>query len=191
MYTEVMRYERASEVKPLVPQSELLHDIGMGEFRVGNETLHSLAASTCIILAAHNSDSGYGLMGHFSSISEAEGYNDRAMFEDSLLGIASIGEADTTSVWIGGGSPFENFFETDSVKSDRDFAEEKLKAFAANFRLPADQVCIAWSEPFRIVDAELDCPSGVLVVHDYPNVIIRAVHDAVATVLADVPHHKA
>ena len=172
MFRERLRYENRSGIKFLFTEYNIREDIDMGSFRIGDGTLFTSAAFTCIALAAHNSESGRGLVGHFNSIASLGQHSSQEPFRDALSSIASLGKAEHTDIWLGGGSPSISRGE-DIVLTDRQLAEGAVTEFAANFRLPENHVEVEWSDEAHVVDVELDCPSGVLVVHDYPDMPMR------------------
>lgn len=166
MKTEVLRYEGAGPVDLLFAHNAA-SDIAMGEWTRSDEMLYSLGASTCIILAAHNEETERGLMGHFSCISDGPDvpYSNQASFNEALAAIPDLGDPLMSSVFLGGGKPCV-LDDEDTVEADRVYAERAVMDVAQRIKLPGDQVVVEWSEADRAIDVELDCATGILVVHN-------------------------
>lgn len=162
---ETLRYERLPGSGDLVFAKDLSSDIGMSQWKAGAGSLLTTGASTCIILAAHNGETHRGLIGHFGAIiAERGGYEDGDMFRQAIEEVLRLGGLDTTSVWLGGGAP--NIYKgRDNVAEDRQYSQEKVEGMGV-------ESVIEWSPAGHVIDAELDCQSGILVVHDYPETAV-------------------
>ena len=181
MKVEVLHYSHMPEPGDLLFSEDLSGDIEMGTWEKGAGSLLSLAASTCIILAAHNDETKFGLLGHFSSIAEegGDGYSDKESFRQAVAAISSLGNPGETSVWLGGGT--SHVWEgEDETEEDRLYAEKNVREHAAELRVHGDQVKAEWSAAKCVIDVELDCVSGILAVHSYPK---EAVSTAAAAFL--------
>jgi hypothetical protein len=169
MIKEVLAYDQHPGTKNLFFEGNVAGDIGQGEWRMGNGNLVTSAASTCIILAAHNEQTKRGLLGHFSAVTEEsqEGQDSKRSLDEALDVIGSLGDPEATSIWLGGGTPHLQA-EIDTAEQDRAYVDRKIHEVAASLKIGEDQIDTAWSEAGHIIDVELDCAKGILVAHDYP-----------------------
>lgn len=169
MVSEVLKYERHPGVKNLFFNGEVLQDVGIGDYRLGTANLATVAASTCIVMVAHNERMKRGLLGHFSSVTEEsrEGHDSLRGFDEALDKLGTLGEPEATSIWLGGGTPHVQE-GVDQADQDRTFVYERVRQRAGELGISEDDISVAWSGPERIIDVELDCQRGILVAHDYP-----------------------
>jgi hypothetical protein len=169
MKSEVLNYNRHPGTKNLFFEGDIIGDIDPGKYHMGNGNLVTTAASTCIVLAAHNEQTRRGLLGHFSAVTEEsqEGQDSKRSLEKALDAVGSLGDPEATSIWLGGGAPHMQA-EIDMTEQDRAYVNRKVHEVAAGLKIGGDQIDIAWSGAGRVIDVELDCSKGVLVAHDYP-----------------------
>ena len=148
-----------------------MNDIKTHTFEVGDKRLTSVGAGPCILLAAFNTGSHTGMVGHFSAVGENDpGIGcDKDVFEEALATIPDLGpNREHTHGWIGGGAPF--FVDgDDTVKPDRLYVAQRVLAVIQDNGLIANQFTFDWSHPDRVVDASLDCESGHLRINNYEN----------------------
>lgn len=168
-------------------------DVDMGGWKVSSKELKTSGASTCIVLAAHNESTRQGMIGHFSSIAEEPpgDFRHGQSFREAIAAINSLGDPTATTIWLGGGAPFIEDGK-DSVEQDRSLAEELTSQYIKDSVIPETQLEIEWSEQGRVLDIELNCEIGILVVHNYPNISMRLALDALAAAQAENPrpHNK-
>lgn len=172
MKTEVLRYE-SSEPVSLIFADSFVGEVDMGTWEISADRLFSMGVLTCIVLAAHNDETNRGLLGHFSAVAKPDaGYSDKQIFQTALKEVANLGDPLATSLFLGGGTAHDKT-GIDTVEPDRRYAEERVREFCSDFRLPNDQVSIEWSQPDRAIDVELDCATGILAVHNSPKNSMR------------------
>jgi hypothetical protein len=157
----------------------------MGEWRISEDRLATYGASTCIVLAAHNSETGKGLLGHFSSISERESGNFRhgEEFRQSIDALSQLGEHQHNSIWLGAGKPLI-VDGIDTVMPDRKLAQRAILGYLDEHGTPIEQVKVVWSAPQRVMDVELNCLTGRLDVYDYPEITLSSLLGALKEALS-------
>lgn len=162
-------FEYIAEAVPEIENAGIHEEVGMGEWRIREKgILVTVGASTCIVLAAHNEQTGKALLGHFASISStAQRYNNAPQFEQAVGSIDDIGDPTSTDVWLGGGA---SFLErgVDVVETERLFAEERIARYLGENGLAGDRLTVAWSRPDQVIDVALDAFDGSLSVAGYP-----------------------
>lgn len=170
LFTDTLRYDQPPPSEPLIFEGSPDEDVDIGEWEIseGGDLMTS-GSSSCILLVAHNEASRKGLLGHFSAIDEpGQGLkSDKASFLEAIAAIHGLGDPSQTSIWVGGGAPFTEG-DKDTAEPMRDFAEKTVHDTAKSLGLSAEQTRFQWSQPNHVLDIELDCQLGCLLVHDYP-----------------------
>jgi hypothetical protein len=143
-------------------------EVFMSGWKESGDSLFTTALSACIAMAAYNSNTRRGVLGHFSVISPAELYppgtdSDREKFRDALEAVALLGPIACSKVWLGGGNKYIGGPESDpGVLADRSSAVEG----ALNIGIHPSNICERWEEEATEfldgIDVGLDCRSGVL-----------------------------
>ncbi|HSX07104.1 MAG TPA: hypothetical protein VLG92_05290 [Candidatus Saccharimonadia bacterium] len=149
---------RALRAHPIrVPESQ---DIGVNRWEIGTATLTTTSAMQCLILAAHNSRTLTGLVGHFTEIdpdhfSDPEG---AIAFRSALKAIPRIGRLDATSIWVGGGDSHPEGMYYRYSEIDRAYALANLAL------LEATNLEVDWQTDGQLA-AQLNCSTGILETH--------------------------
>jgi hypothetical protein len=132
-------------------------EVGMGEWAMGKNLLHTEGASTCIVLVAHNDETGIGMLGHFTAVGMEQGrrkINDKEKFIEAINLLDELGDPKYTNVVLVGGAPFmENGLDT--VDEDRKFA---VNALLLTGWAPQTE----WSPQNQVVDVRLRNHEGIL-----------------------------
>jgi len=154
--------------------TNLTGEIEPGQWRESYDRLLSVGASTCLILAAHNSYTHKGLMGHFSNlVAPRSGITTHeAEFQQAVDTLPKLGRITHTDIWLGGAAPFIEE-DTDTNVPNRDKAAEVIQEYLRGRRLSAERhLTIDWSEPGMVIDAQLFCRrDGALVIDRYPEMV--------------------
>lgn len=165
MKLKTFSYDTPEAAYTIFPENILADDIGMGEWRLGTNTLISTSASTCILLAAYNDRTKRGLVGHFTALAtkNAADRSDIMQFAEASREVKTLGDLEGTVAWLGGGALVRSMEA--EVEADRLLARKILSELSA---LPADDIAETWSPADKTADVQLDCNSGLLAVHLYP-----------------------
>lgn len=145
---------------------DLEYDINMGEFCIeknGGE-LGTGGVSTCVVLVAHNSESRYGLLGHFSGLEDkTDTYSDIERFNEAVSSLPQLGDPKHTQIVLLGAKPYIED-GVDATQVDREYATQKTLEFARNYSMPNDSVVFDWSPLNTDVDVKLNCATGALII---------------------------
>lgn len=161
---------------PTVPDGTM---ISAGEWGLGKRTFLAVGVSTGIVIAAHNSDTGDGLLGHFSRIAP-EGYEDVRItdeaaqtesFAEALSMIKRLGPPGDTDIWVGGAADFANVSqEIDlAIEGERQYAQRALHQMMLDSAIPATRLHTSWSGEQEDLIVELNSRNGVLLVSHLEN----------------------
>src|SRR4051812_7438611 len=98
-------------------------EVDMNQYQIGesDKILITKGASTCIILAAHNSSTGMGLLGHFSDTPGRFSLSEDTLFKKALRDSLSLGDIESTRFYLCGAA-FTPVVETGAVQEDRETA---------------------------------------------------------------------
>lgn len=140
-----------------------LRDIGMGEFGLAfdDKPLVTLAASTCIVVAAHNSRTGFRMLGHFSDIVGGSNYSNGTEFEVAIQALQDLGDPSHTEIELHGGSPFI-VNDHDTVEADRTRAIQSLTD-----SYPQSKLTEFWLAENQCVDVSVE-HNGEILAFIYP-----------------------
>lgn len=143
---------------------DLGEDVEVGNFEYGDGIFSTFGASTCLVLAAHNSGSRMGLLGHFKSFTGGrDDLSDAIIYETALSTLPDLGQLDKTEVWLGGVAP-SSLGELDIGEENRQFAQDRLDLYIERFRLSETLVTIGWNPEGTYISARLACDVGSLVI---------------------------
>lgn len=148
--------------------------ISPGEWGLGRRTFLAIGISTGIVVAAHNSDTGDGLLGHFLHIAP-EGHDDDRIadegaqtvaFAGALSMIKRLGPPGETEIWVGGGADYAGASqEIDlTIKGDRQHAQRLLQQVMLDGTIPISRLQTRWSRGQEDLIIELNSQNGVLLV---------------------------
>ncbi len=141
-----------------------LIEVDVDELKYGKQSLLTLGASTCLVIAAHNTDTNMGLLGHFSSPTKRKSQTSSSnIYEQALEALPKLGPTPRTSIWLGGASPLR-LGELDVSAENRQYAKDKLELYLDRFRLPETLVSVNWTPEMTRINASLACDTGHLVV---------------------------
>jgi len=153
--------------------------ISAGEWALGKRTFLAVGVSTGIVIAAHNRDTGDGLLGHFSRIAPeglADGrIDDEAVqtgaFAEALSMIRRLGPPGNTDIWIGGAADFSNISpEIDlTIEHERQYAQRALHQMMLDTDIPVSRLQTSWSGEQEDLIVELNSRNGVLLVSHLEN----------------------
>jgi hypothetical protein len=177
MIYEALRYEGDDQLPQLLDSYKACEEVGLGDWKISSGGLLTRGVSSCIALAAHNGATRKGLLGHFNSITapKSRRYSGEKKFHEALSAIDLLGEPASTEVWLGGGRPLLEG-SNDIVRQDREFAQQKVREHLNGYEPPSSQLKVDWSDPERIIDVELDCETGILIVHNTSKAQRRVMH---------------
>lgn len=153
-----------------------------GDWKESDELLLTTGVVSCIAVAAFNSITRRGVLGHFSAITPATldnplMYSDREVHKGAVRAIQKLGPIAFTRVWLGGGDAYDyNPEMADSgappdeygtgVLADRASAVDSIRSIGIN----PSNICERWEENRRGgIDIELDCRAGILTVVNEPS----------------------
>lgn len=158
--------------------TEKHHEVPMGSMaRTHEETLVTGGVAPCIVVAAWNSETSFGLLGHLHSLSTEGlgGDEQRALLGETVLRASALGNPETTQIWLGGGSRSHHTEDiAEPVENDRLYAETVVRESGV---VEADNISVEWSEDNTAVDIELSCKVGVLAIYPRPTFVIPASTD--------------
>ncbi len=146
-------------------------DVEMGSFITSEERLVTSGVSSCVALVAWQPESKTGMIAHFSSLITKDENNEYAKIqrkglEEALGKIASLGESESISIWLGGASISTNTEDIgEPIESDRNYAAARLKDLKI---AKPENIQIDWSENDVSLDLELDSALGCLAIHTRP-----------------------
>ncbi len=172
MIHQRMRYSSYEEYADVEMGIRHPNSIDIGNWQWSEEgELFTPRAGTSIVIAAHNQNSQRGLVGHFGNIASAddEPTSHQNMFHHALEQVESLGELAATAIWMCGGAPNIAKDGSDANRGNRVYAERYLRRYIAELDTKPEVVVVEWSGEGRMVDVDLDCMTGILVVHNYPN----------------------
>lgn len=139
-------------------------DVEPGNFQHGDGILSTFGASTGLVMAAHNSDSRLGLLGHFTSFTGGRaGLSDAVMYETAIYTLPDIGPKNTTEIWLGGVAP-SRIGDIDLAEENRQYAKDRLGIYLERFSVPDTIIKIEWNPEGTYISARLACETGRLVV---------------------------
>ena len=138
-------------------------EAGMGEVISGKGLLTTRGISTCIFVAASNSETGSGVLAHLSDFTSKE---QRELFEEALKASMSLGDPRHTSVKMGGGSHLTKDGELlSSSLRNREYAEHHLRQF---IMFDPENVQVEWLQNDMSLDLTLDTITGTLIKDEQP-----------------------
>lgn len=174
MEHKIQRFDSFSAMVNSKEGQELPRDIDMGEWGIGQDELMTFGASSCLVIAAHNEQTRRGLVGHFSSIAKSGGgeHRHQESFLSAVDGLNRLGNPQDNCIWLGGGAPHV-MNGVDESEPERQFAEIAIRRYIDENDMPIPQAKVQWSGPGSVVDIELDCPSGVLSINEYPDALFN------------------
>jgi hypothetical protein len=148
-------------------------DIDIGEYRLGRSGIYTIGVSTCIVLAAHNSGSRLGLMGHYTSLGENDLGRDanRKVFNESLDLIKELGSKSLTRIWVGGGAPlYIGPRGEDEVAADREFSNARTQEFCGELGIKPTALTVEWTPGAKTIDVGLACYAGKIFIRQYQDI---------------------
>lgn len=161
---------------PTVPDGRM---ISAGEWALGRRTFLAVGVSTGIVIAAHNSDTGDGLLGHFSRIApedhEDERINDETVqteaFAEALSMIKRLGPPADTDIWVGGAADFSGVSEQLdlTIEGERQYAQRALQRMMLDSAIPVSRLQTSWSGEQEDLIVQLNSRNGVLLVSHLEN----------------------
>lgn len=139
-------------------------DVDLGNFEYGEGIFSTFGASTGLVLAAHNSESRMGLLGHFNSfVGGKDGLSDAVVYETALCTLPDLGPLNKTDVWLGGVAP-SRIGDLDVAMENRQFAIDRLDAYRERLIITEAPVTISWNPEGTYISARLACDVGRLLV---------------------------
>jgi hypothetical protein len=171
MKVERLRYDSHSEVRPILLVGPV-KDIGTGSSDFSGDQLYTTGASSCVVMAAHNTATNEGMIGHFTSIATQHGrvtatWAGSQIFLNAVNNLPKLGAPEETEIWLGAGMPLLRRGQ-DIVEPDKFQAAKMISKYLGRLGLSESLLQTDWSDKERAIDVELDCALGLLVVHDYP-----------------------
>ncbi|MFI5275225.1 MAG: hypothetical protein ACHQT5_00175 [Candidatus Saccharimonadales bacterium] len=162
---------------PTVPEGTTI--ISAGEWALGKRIFMAVGVSTGIVVAAHNSDTGDGLLGHFSLIAP-EGLpdvhvEDEAMhtnaFVEALSMVRRLGPTAETEIWVGGAADYSGVStEIDlATEGERQYAIRALHQAMLESAIPINHLQTSWSGKQEDLIIQLNSRNGVLMVNHLEN----------------------
>lgn len=159
----------------IVLPEEVIH-VPQGSWARGHEELVTVGVATCIVIVAHNTLTGEGLLGHFSSIAPESHSNpklknehfDTDSFIEALGVIPTLGPPELTQIWVGGGDVHTEDSETyhEEVLIDRDFALQGIIEVTVSNGIPTDAIKIDWKNTGQDLYISLDCRTHTLLIQN-------------------------
>lgn len=156
---------------PTVPDGTM---ISPGEWGLGRRTFLAVGVSTGIVIAAHNSDTGDGLLGHFSRIAPESRDDGRIAdesvqteaFAEALSMVRRLGPPENTDIWIGGAADYSDVSkEIDlTIEGERQYAQRALQQMMLDSAIPVNRLQTSWSGDQEDLIVELNSRNGVLLV---------------------------
>jgi hypothetical protein len=135
------------------PQTDV--SVEPDEWEQANGKLFTYSASTCIVLAALNVQTGEGILGHFTSM---KGFgSEEPLLDETIRAIRLLGSEEDTHLWLGGGGLFEGG-SSEEVATDRAYALARIAELNN-----AAQTTVQWLEG-EAVHVDLDCLNRHLLV---------------------------
>lgn len=135
----------------------------MCEWKSSRQQLVTGAALTCIVLAALNSETGSGLVGHFGSLQDVSDnpLTDRGIFDHAVEELPELGPPESTRLRLAGATiDFPGFVcertrkWIANTKSNRRYAETSVRAVARESGIHAVQ--INWTRGYLSTDVFVD-----------------------------------
>lgn len=161
---------------PTVPDGTM---ISAGEWGLGKRTFLAVGVSSGIVIAAHNSDTGDGLLGHFSRIAPEGQHDDRIAddaiqaeaFAEALSMIRRLGPPDDTDIWVGGAADFSGISEEIdlTIEGERQYARRAVQQMMLDSAIPVNRLQTSWSGEQEDLIVELNSRNGVLLVSHLEN----------------------
>jgi len=137
-------------------------EIHSGECRVTRSSLSTSGASTCIILAALNTETRAGLLGHLSHDDVLEG----ELLEDAAQAIVNLGPAESTQIRLAGGAIYMYDEEFPESADHNQKVEKRIKEIAEQNGIPLPNINVSWLWGNDEASAIVDCHEGTITVEE-------------------------
>ena len=173
---EINKHEDFKDFADYLVLPEKATMVPQGSWARGHEELATVGVATCVIIIAHNSLTGEGLVGHFSAISPESHSNprlknenfDTESFKEAVSAIPTLGPPERTQLWVGGGDVHgkDGQYYYEEVLLDRDFALQTINEMVTVNGMPSDAVRIDWKNTGQDLFISLDCHANTLLIQN-------------------------
>lgn len=137
-------------------------EVESGECRTTRGRISTAGASTCIILAALNTDTKTGLLGHLS----ADDIENGELLNEAVDAIPRLGPGESTQIRLGGGAIYLYDLEYLEAAEDNQNVEQRIREMAVHNGIPLPNITVSWLWGNDEASAIVDCHKGTITVEE-------------------------
>jgi hypothetical protein len=136
-------------------------EVGVSDCRTTTGRMSTHGATTCVILAALNTETKTGLVGHFLS------WGDEELFKESLEAVTNLGPCASTLIRLaGGGIYFSDGYTYPNLHERNKEVEAQVLVLAEAHGIPRSSVEVSWLWGNDIASATVDCNDKTITIEE-------------------------
>ena len=136
-------------------------EVESGDCLTTRGRISTAGASTCIILAALNTETGAGLLGHLTCDDIEQG----ELLDESVDAIARLGPGKSTQIRLAGGAIYTYNYACPESE-DNQKVEQRIREMALQNGIPLPNITVSWLWGNDEASATVDCHEGTITVKE-------------------------